>query len=154
LPSQMGSKRAMSANGTKRTSHSNQLMSAFGGKADIDRMRRDVRFWPKADMPLLKMLPCKLSPEPISPSLALHWWPYAYGHRTPRPCRGNLVFRLPRSDCPTACTEKPVTNRRCDLNKISMFLIPQSIAGQKHRSVTDITEWRTGFSDCVHTGGS
>jgi hypothetical protein len=24
----------------------------------------------------------------------------------------------------------------------------------KHRSVTDITERRTGFSDCVHTGSS
>jgi hypothetical protein len=34
----------MSAFGTKRTSASTQLMSAFGGKADINRRRSNVRF--------------------------------------------------------------------------------------------------------------
>jgi hypothetical protein len=36
--------RLMSAFGTKRTSQSTQLMSPFGGKADIANSPRDVRF--------------------------------------------------------------------------------------------------------------
>ena len=34
--------RAMSAIGTKRTSHASRLMSAIGGKADMRRAWRDV----------------------------------------------------------------------------------------------------------------
>jgi hypothetical protein len=41
---------AKSANGTKRTFQSAQLMSAFGGKADIVRMLRNVRFLTQADI--------------------------------------------------------------------------------------------------------
>jgi hypothetical protein len=37
-------KGAMSAFGTKRTSQLHQRMSAFGGKADIDLIPRDIRF--------------------------------------------------------------------------------------------------------------
>ena len=37
-------------------------MSAFGGKADIDKRGADVRFWPKADMSGAGLLPCKQTP--------------------------------------------------------------------------------------------
>jgi hypothetical protein len=40
----------MSAFGTKRTSRRAQSMSAFGGKADITRTLRNVRFWHKEDI--------------------------------------------------------------------------------------------------------
>src|SRR5215471_580139 len=56
----------MSAFGTKRTSRPAQPMSAFGGKADIDRKCSDVRFLPKADIGDSRVLPCELSPNPIS----------------------------------------------------------------------------------------
>jgi len=39
-----------SVSGTKRTSRHAQSMSAFGGKADIARTLRNVRFWHKADI--------------------------------------------------------------------------------------------------------
>jgi hypothetical protein len=38
-------------------------MSAFGGKADIANLARDVRLWPKTDMSGLGLLPCKRTPE-------------------------------------------------------------------------------------------
>jgi hypothetical protein len=40
----------MSPLGTKRTWRDVELMSAFGGKADMGWSPRDVRFRPKADM--------------------------------------------------------------------------------------------------------
>jgi hypothetical protein len=39
-------------------------MSAFGGKADIDRKCGHVRFLPKADIERSGLLPCKMAPEP------------------------------------------------------------------------------------------
>jgi hypothetical protein len=39
-------------------------MSAFGGKADMQIAPWNVRFWHKADMGGLGLLPCKLTPEP------------------------------------------------------------------------------------------
>jgi hypothetical protein len=40
-----------SAIGTKRTSRSRSVMSAFGGQADLARTPSNVRFWHKADIP-------------------------------------------------------------------------------------------------------
>jgi hypothetical protein len=39
-------------------------MSAFGGKADIGLTLCNVRFWHKADIGGLGLLPCKQTPEP------------------------------------------------------------------------------------------